>query len=101
MEDATLAYARERVLVTALEGETPILDARGLLTDPSQLRKVTHLLVEVSHDLVANPWALGMLLEPSALVIRAIHTLVCEADAGTEEEGKEPHTWEPSKPLIP
>lgn len=97
-EETALRITREKLLETALQGATPQVDARGLLTDPEQLRKVTHFFLEVTFDFLANPWARSALEGVMMLSMRALHDLVCEEE---DEKTEEQPTWQPSNPFSP
>jgi hypothetical protein len=97
MDEQAMQELRRRLLEKALEGETPHLDAQGILTDPLQLRDVSHLVAEVMYDFLANPFFRPMLEEATLMILHAFHDLICN----DEQQKVEEHTWEPSKPLMP
>lgn len=98
-EETALRITREKLLENALQGATPQVDARGLLTDPEQLRKAIHFFLEVTFDFLANPWMRPMMEGVMMLSLRAMHDLVC--DEAEEKTTEEQTAWQPSSPFSP
>jgi hypothetical protein len=98
-EEVILRLVREELLKNALRGTTPQVDAQGLLTDPQQLRQVTHVLLEVILSYLDDPALRPVLEGVLILTMRATHDLVCSGEE--EEKTEEQRAWQPSSPFSP